>query len=96
MLAFTGFAGTFFRTRGGAGAAAVVFIVASYVMDFIGSAASDSFIAPLRSLSFFAYYDNAHIMQTGLNIPNIALLLGLSLVLVAGSVWFFQRRDVGI
>lgn len=95
MLAFTSFAGTFFRTRNGAGAAAVIFIVASYVVDFIGSAASDSFIAPLRSISFFAYYDNAHIMQTGLNVPYIALLLGLSFVLVAGSVWFFQRRDIG-
>ena len=96
MLAFTGFAGALFRTRGSAGAVAIIFIVASYVLDFIGSAASDSFIAPLRSLSFFTYYDNAHIMQTGLNISYIALLLGLSFVLVAGSVWFFQRRDVGI
>lgn len=94
MLAFTGFAGAFFRTRSRAAAAAVIFIVTSYMVDFIGGVASDSFVAPLRTLSFFAYYDNAHIMQTGLNISYVALLLGISVALLAGSILFFQSRDI--
>jgi len=95
MLAFTMFAGTFFQRKNQATAVAAFFIIGSYILDFAGSAASESPIAQLRAISFFAYYDNAHIMQTGLNGGYVALLLGLTGMLVAASVWSFQRRDIG-
>ncbi len=94
MLAFTMFAGTFFRRKNHATAVSAFFIIGSYVLDFAGSAASESPIARLRAISFFAYYDNAHVMQTGLNVADAVLLLGLSVILVAASVWCFQRRDI--
>jgi ABC-2 type transport system permease protein len=95
MLAFTMFAGTFFRRKNQATGVAALFIVGSYVLDFIGSAASESPIAQLRVISFFAYYDNAHVMQTGLNGAYVVLLVGVATLLVAASVWCFQRRDIG-
>jgi ABC-2 type transport system permease protein len=95
MLAFTMFAATFFRRKSQATAMAAFFIIGSYVLDLVSSLASESPIARLRILSFFAYYDNAHVMQTGLNVGNILLLLGTTLVLVVASVWCFQRRDIG-
>jgi ABC-2 type transport system permease protein len=95
MLTFTMFACTFFQRKNQATAVSAFFIVGSYALDFIGSAASESPIARLRGLSFFTYYDNGHIMQTGLNGANIILLLGVTLILVAASVWCFQRRDIG-
>lgn len=96
MLAFTMFAGTYFRTKGTATAAASLFIVGSYLIDVIGGAASGTVIADLRVISFFSYLDNSHVMIDGLNVGNVALLLGLTAVLVVASVWFFQRRDVGV
>ncbi len=96
MLAFTLFAGVLFRRKTMATAVTATFILGSYIVDFAGNAASESPIAPLRVLSFFTYYDNAHILQKGLNSSYIVLLLGLTVVLVGASVWVFQRRDIGV
>jgi ABC-2 type transport system permease protein len=96
MLAFTTFAGSLFRHKNHATAITVLFIVGSYVMDFVGNAASDSPIAGLRSISFFAYYDNVHVMQNGMNVGSIMLLLGITVILLIASIWCFQQRDVGI
>ncbi|MBA3872069.1 MAG: ABC transporter permease subunit [Anaerolineae bacterium] len=95
VLAFTLFAGTFFKARNTAAAVTAVFIITSYMLDLIGSLASDSPLARLRSISFFSYYDNAHVMQTGLNLTYVMLLLGVTVILVVAGVWFFQRRDIG-
>lgn len=94
MLAFTMFVGTLFRRKNLAAAVAAFFIVGSYILDFAGGLASESPIARLRSISFFTYYDNAHVMQTGLNGGNVALLLSITVILVIASVWVFQRRDI--
>ncbi len=96
MLAFTMFAGTLFRRKNLAAAVAAFFIMGSYVLDLLGGLASESPIAGLRAVSFFTYYDNAHVMQTGLNAGNVILLLSITGILVAASVWVFQRRDIGI
>lgn len=96
MLAITTFSGTLFRRKNLATAAAAFAIIGSYVLDFISSAASESPIAKLRAISFFTYYDNAHVMQNGLNIGSVILLLGVTVILVTASVWTFQRRDIGI
>ncbi len=96
MLAFTTFVGTLFRRKNLAAAVAAFFIMVSYVLDLVGGLASVSPIARLRSISFFAYYDNAHVMQNGLNVGGVMLLLGLTVILVVASIWVFQRRDVGI
>ncbi|MCA0457709.1 MAG: ABC transporter permease [Chloroflexi bacterium] len=96
MLAFTMFAGTFFRTKGMATSMAALFVIGSYVIDVIGGAASGTVIAQLRVISFFSYLDNAHVMQNGLNMGSVLLLSGVVALLVVASVWSFQRRDVGV
>jgi len=96
MLAITTLSGTLFRRKNLATATAAFVIIGSYVLDFVSSAATESPIAKLRVISFFTYYDNAHVMQNGLNIGGITLLLGITVLLVITSVWTFQRRDVGI
>ncbi len=96
MLAITTFSGTLFRRKNQATAAAAFVIIGSYVLDFVASAASESPIARLRTISFFTYYDNAHVMQTGLNAGSVILLLSITVILVITSVWVFQRRDIGV
>jgi ABC-2 type transport system permease protein len=96
MLSFTMFVGTLFRRKSQATAVAASLIIGSYVIEFTGSLASDSLIASFRPLSFFTYYDNAHVMRNGLNAGGVVLLLGLTVIFVIASVWAFQRRDIGI
>lgn len=96
MIAFTAFAAVTARRRTTALAVAAVFIVASYFVDFLGAAASGSLADALRALSFFSYYDPNAVMVSGLNAGSVALLLAVTAALVAGTLWFFQRRDVGV
>jgi ABC-2 type transport system permease protein len=95
IIAFTGLAGAVFRRKGTATMVTAIFVIASYFVDLMGRAASDSFLNQLRVLSFFSYFDNDGVMRDGLAWGNVGLLLVVAGVLVAGSLWFFQRRDIG-
>lgn len=96
MLAFTTFAAALFRSKGVATVVAALFVVGSYFLNFLGEAASSSLFEQARRLSFFSYYDHNGVILHGLAWGNVVLLLAGSAALVAGSLWFFQRRDVGI
>jgi ABC-2 type transport system permease protein len=95
-LAFTAFIATVVRRRSHAIIVASVFVIASYFVDFLGRAASTSFANTIRVISFYAYYDPVNVMQHGLSWSNIAVLLVVTVILAGGSLWFFQRRDVGL
>lgn len=75
-------------------ALAAVFVVGSYFLDFLGSVASQSFLAEVKRLSVFNYYNGQAVVMDGLVLSNIVLLLGLSIVAVAAASLMFQRRDV--
>lgn len=96
IVAFTTLAGAIFRRKGTATMVTAIFVIASYFVDLMGRAASDSFLNQVRVLSFFSYFDNDGVMRDGLAWGNVALLLVVTGVFVAGSLWFFQRRDVGV
>lgn len=96
MLALTTFAGALFRRKSTALTAASVIIIGSYFMDFIGRNASNLLTDVLRALSFFKYYDALAVMRDGLNPGNVVLLISVTLLLLLGSLWFFERRDIGI
>jgi ABC-type transport system involved in multi-copper enzyme maturation permease subunit len=96
VLAFTLLAGALLRSRGAAAGAAAAFVIVSYFVDFLGNAASGTAAASLRVLSFFSYYNGGKIMSTGLNWGSVGLLLAVTVLCVAGGLWCFQRRDVGV
>jgi beta-exotoxin I transport system permease protein len=96
VLAVTVLLGTALRSRGRAVALAVVFLVGSYFVDFLGAAASGSLAGTLRILSFYRYYDSTAVMQNGLEWGNILVLLVVTVICAVGSLWFFQRRDISV
>lgn len=96
MLALTTFAGAWARRKSGALTLTSVVIIGSYFVDFVGRNASGATTDFLRAVSFFKYYDALGVMRDGLNAGNILLLLAVTLLLLAGSVWCFQRRDIGV
>jgi ABC-2 type transport system permease protein len=96
MIAATAFAATVFRRKNIATSVATAFIVVSYLVEYLGSAASGSAAAQINTLSFFHYFDSAKVMLNGLNVGNVLLLLAVTVLFVVGSLWFWQRRDVGV
>jgi len=96
MLAFTVFIASVVRRKSTATAIAVIFIIASYFIDFLGGSASGTLADTLRAVSFFSYYDAAGVMKNGLDMGSTSLLLAVTAALVVGSVWAFNRRDVGV
>lgn len=96
VLAFTVLVGTLARSRGTAVAIAATFVVASYFVDFIGAAASDTVAASLRVVSFYSWYNGGQIMFTGLELWRVLPLLVLAVVMVLISLWGFERRDVSV
>jgi ABC-2 type transport system permease protein len=96
ILGFTALVGTVFRSKGTATAVAAFFVVGSYVLNFLGLAASGTFIDALKSLSFFTYYDHQGVILHGLVFGNVLLLLVVAVICAGTAIWTFQRRDVGV
>lgn len=96
MLAITVFFSAVMRRKSMATMIAAGIIIGSYFMNFIGEAATGTFGDVMGGLSFFNYYDNQGVMANGLDVGNVVLLLVVASVLFVGSVWAFNRRDVGL
>jgi ABC-2 type transport system permease protein len=95
VMTFTAFVATIVR-RGTAIAIATVFVTASFFMNFIAEAVTSKVGDVMGALSFFTYADSQAVLSQGLKAANIALLLGIGVILFAGSIWGFEHRDIGI
>jgi ABC-2 type transport system permease protein len=97
MIALTAFLGAWLRRKSMVITVATIVIVTSYFVDSLGAAITDGVMANVRYTSFFAYADlNAVVTAGGVNALDMGVLLGLIAVLVGGTLYFWQRRDVGI
>lgn len=85
---------TVVRRRSLAASLATFFLVASFFIDFVSRMAQGA--DSLRAISVFNYYDSVNVMKNGLVWGNVLGLLVVALILATGSLWFFQRRDVGV
>jgi ABC-2 type transport system permease protein len=96
VLAMTVLLTSLMRRKNAAAAIATVVIVGSYFVDSIGRQASASFANTLRFISFYNYYDSTTVIRHGLNWDNVLVLVVATVVLVAGGMWLFQRRNIGL
>lgn len=96
MIALTLFLTTTIRSRSLATSLTAGIIVGSYFLDDFGAIAAGSVAEIVGRFSFFHYYDGTAVMIDGLNIANMLLLLGTGAALVIGSLWTFDRRDIGL
>ncbi len=94
VMAFTAAIATLVRRRSAAAAIAAVFVIASWFVDFIGRSAPS--MDGVRAFSFFKYYDASSVIVHGLVVGNVLGVLIVAVALVAGAVWLFERRDVGV
>lgn len=96
VVALTVFFSTVMRRKGTAVSIITTLIGASYVLNFLAEAASDSIFYTLRFVSLFNYYKSESVMLDGTNWGHVAVLLVATVVLLAASLWAFERRDVGL
>jgi ABC-2 type transport system permease protein len=96
ILAFTAFMGALLHRKQTALAVVTLFVVFSFMVETLGAMASGSLADGIRLLSFFSHYNAAGVMRNGLAWGSVALLVILSVVLFAGSLYAFQRRDIGV
>ena len=96
IMAFTAFVASLVRGRNTAAAIAAVFVIASYLIDSLGGMLGGQLAETLSRFSVFYYLDAEAVLRSGLVWTHVVGLLAVTGLLAAGSVWAFERRDVGI
>ena len=96
VMAVTMCIAAFVRRRQVALGIVTAFVIASFMLQTIGALAEDTIAEPIGRISFFTYYNAANIMTDGFIWAHIIGLAGLSLVLLAFSLYRYERRDIGI
>lgn len=96
ILAVTVFVGTLSPGKRFALAVATLFVVVSFMLDTVGGMATGTVAENLKALSVFSYYNSTGVMKNGLIWANIAGMVILSFGLLWGSIYLFERRDIGM
>ena len=71
-----------------------IFIMASYMVQTIGAMVTASWMDSIEALSFFTYYNTQTMLQRGIVPWHVGLLITVSVILVAASLYIFERRDI--
>jgi len=96
LIAITSLFSVLARRRITAIGLTVVFILGSYVVNFIGNSVSDSTWKALQQFSYF-YHTDGHTVVNGTYTPLTSLLiLAVALLCVALSIRQFKHRDIGL
>ena len=96
VMAVTVFVTVLARRRQVALGLITAYIIVSFILQTVGTAAEDTVAEPIGAVSFFTYYNAGDILREGFIWPHIAGFLGLSLVLVLLSLYRYEQRDIGI
>ncbi|MBX3056344.1 MAG: ABC transporter permease subunit [Anaerolineae bacterium] len=87
--------GAYLPNRRTAALAATVIFVGNYFGNSLANMYNS--LDAIKPLLIFTYYDNAPAVLTeGQAIADIAVLVGISLVLILLAVWAFQRRNITV
>ena len=78
--------------KGLSGSVTGLIAFSTYILtSFVGSVSS---IARIEKISPFHYYNNPPITEYGLKGSNVAIMVGVTLVLLLISAFVFQKRDI--
>lgn len=96
VMAFTALVAAALRRHMAATGLAIFFVIGSYFLDFLASAISEEPFNRIGQLSFY-HWSSAGI-EPGSFLPaeNLAVLLGVTVILLGLALWFFDRRDIGL
>lgn len=95
ILAFTTLIGTMISRKRIIIGIVAGFVLVSYMLLTVGQMAEGSIAENIQLISFFTYNDAPGVVQSGLVWINMIGLTIVAVIMVAASLWFFERRDVG-
>ena len=72
------------------------FVIISYMLQTIGTAAEGTVAESIGIVSFLTYYNAGDILAQGFIWPHIAGFIVLSAVLIGIALYGYERRDIGI
>lgn len=81
-------------SKGYAGAVAYAVLFGSYLV--YGFASTVNVLEPLRPLMLFHYYNAADIVHSGVEISNVLVLSGATLVFAAIAWWYVDKKEFGV
>ncbi len=96
MIAFTAFVATLVRRRGMATAISGGFVVVSYLLNSVASAANSQAADAFKQLSVFNHYAGTEVLIKGLEVESVILLIAVIILLTLASVELFKRRDIAV
>jgi len=96
MIAITAFVGTVARRRTTATAIAGGFVVASYLINAVGSVLNNDLGDAIKQVSVFNHYAGTDVFGGGVQLSSVLLVVVVTLVLVVGAVQFFEQRDIAV
>ena len=96
IMAATVLIGVLVRRRTVALGIVTAFVIASYMLQTIGLAAEGTVAESIGVVSFLTYYNAGDILSQGFIWPHIAGFVIGSAVLLAASLYRYERRDIGV
>jgi ABC-2 type transport system permease protein len=82
------------RSRRLATTVGIVVAIGSWFLESLGKTVD--VLEPYRPLALFHYYTGGDVMIRGLNLGNVGVLLGLTILFLAIALFAFQRRDIAV
>lgn len=96
ILAMTVFVGALIGKRQTVVVIMTIFVIASFIIQTVGAMVTAGWMDIVEAFSFFTYYNVQRLLADGVVLGNVLLLLALAAALVAGALYTFERRDVGV
>jgi ABC-2 type transport system permease protein len=96
VLAFTTLVSVIVRRRSTAAAFAGGFVIASYLLNALGAMVNNSVTDALSNVSFFKHYDAMSVLLAGVTWSTVIGMIAIALLMTAGAVALFQRRDIAV
>lgn len=96
IMAVTMLIAVIVRRRSVALGIVTAFVIASYMLQAIGAVAEGTVAEPIGSISFLTYYNTGDILTQGFIWPHIAGFVVVSAVLLLGSLYQYERRDIAV
>ena len=72
------------------------YVIVSFMLQTLGTAAEGTVAEPIGVVSFFTYYNAGDILQQGFIWPHIAGYILLSALLLVASLYRYERRDIAV
>lgn len=96
VLALTILVGSFIRRRKRALEIMTAYVIISFVIQTVASMATDTALESIGVISFFTYYNAPDILSNGIVPLHVFGLTALTVIFLVGSMYFFERRDIGL